>query len=410
MDASKKEQVALFRFGLIFPLLDDRLKHGDITRLANQICEREHDIPFSGKKTVSIPTIYNWLNAYRRNRNIEDLYPKDRSDKGCRRRISSETEQALLVFRQQHPECKITTLVRMAEKQGIFLPSEVVDMTLIYRIFRNQRAKGKVPGDKDMRRLEMEHVNQVWYLDAMVGPKVYVGQGKERRLVVSKLFAIIDDKSRLVPYARFYRDETSESLLDCLWGAFNARGLPRQCHTDNGAAMRDERIKLGCAALEVNFTHSRPYTPTGKAKVERYFSTVRMQFLPTLGDNPLELYELNQRWLEYLDEYNGRYHAGIGMSPIQCYLGEIEAVRPAPPDLPRLFRKRVYRTVSKARTVSLDSVLLEVPLGYSGRKLELRYNTISDVEAFYDGESLGLLRPVDFHANSRAHRMKGVQQ
>jgi hypothetical protein len=51
MDASKKEQIALFRFGLIFPLLDDRLKHGDITRLVKQICEREHDIPFSGKKS-----------------------------------------------------------------------------------------------------------------------------------------------------------------------------------------------------------------------------------------------------------------------------------------------------------------------------------------------------------------------
>jgi len=173
--------------------------------------------------------------------------------------------------------------------------------------------------------------------------------------------------------------------------------------------MRDERIKLGCAALEVNFTHSRPYTPTGKAKVERLFSTVRMQFLPTLGDEPLELYELNKRWVAYLEEYNDRYHSGIGMSPLQCYLSEVQAVRPAPPDLPRLFRKRAIRTVSKARTVSLDSVLLEVPLGYSGRKIELRYNTTSDVEAFYEGVSIGMLKPVDYQANSRAHRMQGVQ-
>jgi transposase len=267
MESQKKEQIGLFRFGLIFPLLDDRLQYGDITRRMKEICSKEHDIPYSNKRTVSMPTLYNWLNAYRRNRNIEDLYPRDRSDKGCSRRLSSETEQALLLFSQQHPTTKITTLVRMAEKQGIFLPSEVVDMSLIYRVFRNQNSKGRNPNDKDMRRLEMEYVNQVWYLDAMVGPKVYVGQGRERKLATSKLFALLDDKSRLVTYARFYRDETSDSLLDCLWGGFNARGLPRQCHTDNGAAMRDERIKLGCAALEVNFTHARPYTPTGKAKI-----------------------------------------------------------------------------------------------------------------------------------------------
>jgi putative transposase len=409
MDSQKKEQIGLFRFGLIFPLLDERLQYGDITRLMKEICSKDHDIPYSDKRTVSMPTLYNWLNAYRRSRNIEDLYPRDRSDKGSRRKLSSETEQALLLFSQQHPTTKITTLVRMAEKQGIFLPSEVVDMSLIYRVFRNHNSKGRNPNDKDMRRLEMEYVNQVWYLDAMVGPKVHVGQGRERKLVTSKLFALIDDKSRLITYARFYRDETSDSLLDCLWGGFNARGLPRQCHTDNGAAMRDERIKLGCAALEVNFTHSRPYTPTGKAKVERLFSTVRMQFLPTLGNEPLELYELNKRWVAYLEEYNDRYHSGIGMSPLQCYLSEVQAVRPAPPDLPRLFRKREIRTVSKARTVSLDSVLLEVPLGYSGRKIELRYNTTSDVEAFYEGMSIGMLKPVDYQANSRAHRMQGVQ-
>lgn len=134
-----------------------------------------------------------------------------------------------------------------------------------------------------------------------------------------------------------------------------------------------------------------------------------MQFLPTLGEAPLELYELNRRWQKYMEEYNTRFHSGIGMSPIQCYLNEVEAVRPAPQDLPRLFRSREIRTVSKARTVSLNSVLLEVPLGYTGRKIELRFTSMDEVEAFYDGTSLGILKPVDLHANSRAHRMTGAQ-
>jgi hypothetical protein len=134
-----------------------------------------------------------------------------------------------------------------------------------------------------------------------------------------------------------------------------------------------------------------------------------MQFLPTIGDKPLELFELNRLWQSWMEEYNNRYHSGIGKSPLECYLSEVQAVRPAPPDLPKLFRKREVRTVSKARTVSLGSVLYEVPLGYSGRKIELRFNDAADVEAFYDGERLGMLRPVDLHANSRAHRMEGVR-
>jgi hypothetical protein len=407
MDMKQKEQVALFRFALIFPLLDDRLQRGEITHKMRQICDREYEIPYSNRKRVSMGTLYAWLTAYRERRNIEDLYPKGRSDKGQRRRISSETAVALLKLREQYPQDKITTLVRRAVNLGIFLPSEQVDMSLIYRIFREQSAKGPIKHDKDMRRLEMEYVNQMWYLDAMVGPKVSVGEGKQRRLVTSKLFALLDDKSRLVPYARFYRNETSESLLDCLWGAFNARGLPRQVHTDNGSAMRDERIKLGCADLEVNYTHSRPYTPTGKAKIERFFSTVRMQFLPLLGTDTLSLHTVNQRWIQYLQEYNSRYHSGIGTSPLECYLSEIEAIRPAPRDLPRLFRKREIRTVTKARTVSLDGVLLEVPLGYTGRKIELRYTAVHDVEAFYEGKSIGMLQQVDLKANARAYRVQG---
>jgi len=94
---------------------------------------------------------------------------------------------------------------------------------------------------------------------------------------------------------------------------------------------------------------------------------------------------------------------------LECYLSEIEAIRPAPRDLPRLFRKREIRTVTKARTVSLDGVLLEVPLGYTGRKIELRHTSVHDVEAFHEGKSIGMLKPVDLRANSRALRIQGGQ-
>jgi hypothetical protein len=132
-----------------------------------------------------------------------------------------------------------------------------------------------------------------------------------------------------------------------------------------------------------------------------------MQFLPLLGTDTLSLHTVNQRWIQYLQEYNSRYHSGIGTSPLECYLSEIEAIRPAPRDLPRLFRKREIRTVTKARTVSLDGVLLEVPLGYTGRKIELRYTAVHDVEAFYEGKSIGMLQQVDLKANARAYRVQG---
>lgn len=404
MNRVKQEQVALFRYGLIFPLLDERLERGEKTRLMKEIAFKEYDIPFSPRSRISVATVYAWLNAYNKKRSIEDLYPQTRQDKGCSRTLSDDTEIALRKFRDLHPLDTLTTFVKKAVAANIFLPDEQVSMPTIYRLFKDFDAEKKALLTKDMRRFTMESCNDCWMLDAMVGPKVYVEENGVKRLVIAKLFALIDDKSRLITYGQFYKDEKAESLLDCLWNAFNARGLPRKIFTDNGSAMRDSRLKLGCADLEVHLSFARAYSPTSKAKIERFFKTVRMQFLPMLPKEHLTMYELNKRWQRYIHEYNGRHHSGIGMAPLECYLGDVQAMRPAPMDLPKHFRARVTRKVSLARTISMGNILYEVPLGYAGRTIELRYLSLDSIEAFIDGKSIGYVKPVDLIANSRARR------
>ena len=58
------------------------------------------------------------------------------------------------------------------------------------------------------------------------------------------------------------------------------RGLPRRLYVDNGSAFRSNALKYACARLGVALLHSRPYIPQGRGKIERFFRTVRMQFLP----------------------------------------------------------------------------------------------------------------------------------
>jgi len=60
----------------------------------------------------------------------------------------------------------------------------------------------------------------------MTGPKVFITLEGKRKMVTSKLRAFIDDKSRLITYAQFYKDETAESLIDCAIKAFSSRGSP----------------------------------------------------------------------------------------------------------------------------------------------------------------------------------------
>jgi hypothetical protein len=276
MNRVKQEQVALFRYGLIFPLLDERLERGDKTRLMKEIVFREYDIPFSSRRRVTVSALYLWLNAYKKRRSIEDLFPQIRQDKGSSRTLSSETELALRKFREQHSQGPLTTFVKKAVIANIFLPHEQVTMPTIYRLFKDYELEKKALRTKDMRRFSMESCNDCWMLDAMVGPQAYLEENGTKRLVKAKLFALIDDKSRLITYAQFYKDEKAESLMDCLWNAFNTRGLPRKIFTDNGSAMRDGRLKLGCASLEVHLSFAKAYSPTSKAKIERFFLTVRV--------------------------------------------------------------------------------------------------------------------------------------
>jgi len=64
MDA-KSEKLALFRYGLIAPLVIERLPRGELTRRAQEIAARNYDIPRSKRTAVSIDTLLDWALRYR---------------------------------------------------------------------------------------------------------------------------------------------------------------------------------------------------------------------------------------------------------------------------------------------------------------------------------------------------------
>jgi putative transposase len=145
-----------------------------------------------------------------------------------------------------------------------------------------------------------------------------------------------------------------------------------------------------------------------KGAIERWNRTVRQQFLSVLTDEVLMLEELNIRFTAWIDTYNHRVHSALdGKSPLQCYLSELKAIRLAPEDLPKHFRRSETRLVAADRTVRFMGQQLEAPIGYSGRKLELRffdYDPLHTCEAFFQGKSIGMLHPVDKTANYQARR------
>jgi hypothetical protein len=159
--------------------------------------------------------------------------------------------------------------------------------------------------------------------------------------------------------------------------------------------------------LGIALIHAKPYQPQGKGKIERFFRTVRSDFLPRLRAKTLD--ELNLAldcWLR--DVYHNREHRSTQQTPLARYAAHCECVRAAPKDLPDHFRQQARRRVAKDRTVSLAGRLFEAPIALIGKQITLFYHAhdLAHVEARCEGKSYGLLTVLDLNVNCQVKREK----
>ena len=223
----------------------------------------------------------------------------------------------------------------------------------------------------------------------------------------SYLLAFLDDHSRLVPHAQFYLSEGLGCYLDALEQALLRRGLPRKLYLDNAPAFRSKHLEYLSASLGIALIHASPYKPQGKGKIERFFRTVRMQFLSGFKGNTLE--ELNESFDLWLNEiYHHRKHRSTGQSPFQRFTAHMECLRSAPTQLKDFFRKHARRRVAKDRTITLHGKLYEAPVTLIGKQVLLLFHDKQPerVEVLYKEQSYGFLTLLDLHINARVKRDK----
>jgi transposase InsO family protein len=307
----------------------------------------------------------------------------------------------LMKLRREFPRAPVRVLIEELRRRKLIDPWARLCSTTVYRFLKAQglwEASPTTP--KDRRRFEAELPNDLWQSDMMYGPTVSV-EGRQRKVF---LFSFLDDMSRLVPHAQFYVTERLESYLDCLRQALLRRGLPRRLYVDNGPAFRSQHLSQITASLGIALIHSTPYQPEGRGKVERWFRTVREQFLSTWQGESLE--ELNQRFLIWLQTYHQNPHRVTGQTPMQRFSSHLECLRPAPPQLEDFFRKRAVRKVEKDRTIALNSRLYEAPVSLIGKKVALLYHDHDParVEIFWEERSYGFISLLDQRVNFRVRR------
>jgi putative transposase len=401
---SKSEKIALFRYGLIATLVLEQLPRGELSERARELAAHEYDIPFSDRRHVSVDTLLEWAMRYRRG-GLEGLAPQPRSDRGKTRVITPQVAQLIERLKRENPHRNGTTLLRelaLVSEDGKTAP---LSASSLYRFLKSSGLTTRQLLTKTgYRKFEAEYANQIWQSDVMYGPYVDRPGGGKRQ---SFLCAVLDDASRLIPHAQFYPDQGLDSLLDCLRQAVAARGLPVRLYVDNGKIYRSAQLERIGASIGILIVHTPPYQPEGRGKIERFFRTVREQFLDSIDRQQARtLEDLNSRFHAWLDNgYHRDKHGSSETTPLERWQRDIERIRQLPPstDLRRLFFFRLDRFVRRDCTVAVHKRFYEVPAHLTGRRVEVRLDPLDlgQIEIYFEGKLEAVARPVDAIVNAQ---------
>src|SRR6516162_779280 len=398
MDA-KAEKIALFRYALVAPLVLESLPRGELTRRAEEIAARTYEIPYSQRTSLSVDTLLDWALRYRRG-GFAALVPQPRRDRGQPRALTPQLAELIERLKRENPHRTGTTLLRelaLVSSVGTVSPST------LYRFLKQRGLTARqllTPAAR--KKFEAEFSNQIWQSDLLFGPYVQrTGGGRMQAF----LYAILDDASRLIPHAEFYAQQGLDAFLDCLRQAVAARGVPVRLYVDNAKVFRSMQLTRIAASIGMLVTHTPPYQPEGRGKIERFFRSVREQLLASLDPKVLlSIEQLNERLWHWLDTvYHRHEHSSLQTTPLIRWQRDIEQVRQLPPatDLRRLFFHRVDRLVRRDSTFLLKNRFFEAPAHLAGKRIEVRFDPLdlTQLEIYSEGRPEGRARLVDAVVN-----------
>jgi len=365
------DEVATERFNLIAPLVDDGLDKG-----------RRHDLmlEISNRIGISERTLRRYVSAWREG-GFDALKPKQ----GWERPDSSLGESfkqivdAAIELRRESPSRSVADIIKILELEGTISPGGTVARSTLQR---HLAARGYASSQMRMytskgvaaRRFQKEHRNQLWMSDIKYAAYVPDAKGRKKQ---AYLVAWIDDATRFLVSAKFYLEQTVNSIEDSLRIAIQKYGVPEKVFTDNGKQYKSKWLSQACAKLGIRLLSSRPYHPEGKGKIEIFNKTVEKFISEAAMKKPASVAEYNELLRLWLDGYyHTKPHSGLGgISPGVAFGTDKRPLRfVSTEQLRDAFLHTESRKVDKSGCISLFGHLYEVGVAYIGRKIEIRFD------------------------------------
>jgi len=405
-------EITDFRYGVIADLLNTHLGWGELNALVKQKAKLKHKIPHSERTSVSTACIRQWFILYKKY-GKEGLAPKLRKDSGTTKSLPSEEISAIIGALEKRPHITAASIVKQLQREGI-VKSKVSKSSLSRLVIsaglkRSERLKSR--DDEQNLKFNFFYPLECVQADDLHAFPVPDGKGKKRKAI---LMAFMDDATRRIVCADFSFSERSIVFETGIKHILKTHGNIVRLYVDNGSPFVSTQTKRICDILRIQICHSRPGIPKGRGKIERFFRTVRDQFLRPLDESSIKgIEDLNMRFRIWLEtEYHRNPHRGLNnRTPLDAWLEATKYITVPDPavDLDRAFYHVQRRKVYKDSTFTLDGILYEAPSILSCQVIKLIYDPLPMRRVVFiehDGKEYGQAHTVDAYANARVIRNK----
>lgn len=391
MKQEQQQAIALMRYAAISPVvtgLDE--KYPSMQAYYDEVSAKGITGTDGRIHHFAPSTIERWYLDYKKH-GFDALIPAPRADAGKSRKLDPDLQEQIRYLKSNYPRMSAAAIYRQLRDNGSIAHGQVSESTVCRFVNQLALQMQQSPG-RDMRRYERPHINEVWCGDSSFGPKLTDADGKKHRLYI---IALIDDASRFIVGIDIFYNDNFVNLMAVMKSAVSKYGRPKLLNFDNGKSYRNRQMELLAARIGTTLSYCQPYTPTSKAKIERWFRTMKDQWMAALDMNDFHsIEEIRTSLFSYVRQYNQAPHSSLrGQTPQDRFFSEPEQIRRLPADvIEKDFLLEVERRVSADSVIVIDQVEYEVDCRFAKQRIRLRYSP--DMKEIYVVEADGALTPI----------------
>jgi transposase InsO family protein len=325
---------------------------------------------------ISERTVYRWLQQACQ---TEDFKNKKKRKKTNRlKKYPPEIYKCIIELKKEIPQRSASMIERMLHREFSSIPC----LSSIQKFLREQ---GLVYKKKERQQgyisFQRSKPNDLWQID-IAGVQT-VGHLKQVYLI-----ALLDDCSRFIVAAEYFRTQKGVNVLKIIRDAVLSHGRPNEILADNGAQFRNVLGELGTKysklldVLGIKPIFARGHHPETKGKIERWFGTVIQVFLSEarvfIKRHPkYSLKDFNQKFKNWVDWYNTKkshWFLPQKTTPNKIYFETPDRIfRPLTVKVKwdKWLHETDQRKVTKYNTISYKGQKFEVPPGHLRAKVDV---------------------------------------